>query len=194
MNALRANTMEIYKDFDSITLYDDFERDKIKIKTTPDAEDKDLGTEWIDVKYTENKKREVFTKIIEKARENKKYDFGIQPDQTTRITNFILLKQLEGEVFLVNHDQREVSIRFQEIGGNEDIVEEVVFDMEEISPADHDLLQEGSVVYWNIGYLDQASGRQRVSELRFRRLPIWTKRNIERLKEKAKSYKDFFSP
>ncbi len=114
--------------------------------------------------------------------------------QSESLINFIALKKLEGQVVSVDQEQKEVSIRFHEIGGNNQTVEEAVFDMEEISPSDYDLLEEGAIVYWNIGYLDQPEGRQRISELRFRRMPIWSKREIEKVEEKAKAFKEFFSP
>lgn len=44
--------------------------------------------------------------------------------------------------------------------------------LEEVSPGDRELLVEGAVFYWAIGYRDSPSGqRTRTSVLRFRRLP-----------------------
>ena len=114
--------------------------------------------------------------------------------QSESLTNFIALKKLEGQVTSIDQEQKEVSIRFHEIGGDNQVIEEAVFDMDEIPPSDYDLLEEGAIVYWNIGYLDQSGERKRISELRFRRMPIWSKREIERVEKKAKAFKDFFSP
>ena len=144
-----------------------------------------------------NKRRKAITEI--KNRIIKERNFAAKESVVKNflregLTNFIPLKQLEGQVVLVNQEQKEVSIRFHEIGGDNQIVEEAVFEMEEIPPSDYDLLEEGAIVYWNIGYLDQSGGRQRISELRFRRMPIWSKRDIERVEKKAKAFKEFFSP
>ncbi|MER8013329.1 hypothetical protein [Streptomyces griseoluteus] len=44
--------------------------------------------------------------------------------------------------------------------------------IEEVSPADLELLREGAIFYWSIGYRDLPSGqRVRASIIRFRRLP-----------------------
>ena len=43
-----------------------------------------------------------------------------------------------------------------------------------MDPEDLDLLEPGAVFYWNIGYRDRPSGRERISTIRFRRLPVWT--------------------
>jgi hypothetical protein len=65
--------------------------------------------------------------------------------------------------------------------GNEEIAE---IPIEEISSSDHDLLREGAVFYWTIGYRDSTSGqRERISIIRFRRLPMWTEKEILRAKE-----------
>ena len=110
-------------------------------------------------------------------------------------TNFLPLKKLEGQVISISQERKEILIQFHEIGGNKQIVEEAVFDMEEISPSDYDLLEEGAIVYWNIGYLDRLGGRrQRISELFFRRMPIWSKKDIESVNKEAEVLKDFFSP
>jgi hypothetical protein len=45
----------------------------------------------------------------------------------------------------------------------------------DLSEEDSELLEEGAVFYWFVGYNDSASGqRSRSSVLRFRRLPPWT--------------------
>jgi hypothetical protein len=50
---------------------------------------------------------------------------------------------------------------------------------EEVDEADRALIQPGAVFYWSIGYLDRPSGRVRASIIRFRRLPVWTKRELD---------------
>lgn len=50
---------------------------------------------------------------------------------------------------------------------------------EEVAQDDRALIAPGAVFYWSIGYLDRPSGRLRASILRFRRLPVWTKRELQ---------------
>ncbi len=64
--------------------------------------------------------------------------------------------------------------------------EEVELPLSDIPNDDEDLLEEGAVFYWAIGYRDEASGqRQRVSTLRFRRLPVWSTSELRAARERA---------
>jgi hypothetical protein len=64
--------------------------------------------------------------------------------------------------------------------------EEVELPLADIPAEDRDLLESGAVFYWAIGYRDEASGqRQRVSALRFRRLPVWSASELRAAKERA---------
>jgi hypothetical protein len=57
--------------------------------------------------------------------------------------------------------------------------------LDEVKPDDQSLIEPGAVFYWSIGYLDRPSARLRASIIRFRRLPTWTKREIETARTKA---------
>jgi len=63
---------------------------------------------------------------------------------------------------------------------NQDNPEEgVVLELAEIPPEDLHLAKPGAVFYWSIGYVEgPGTPRQRVSRIRFRRLPEWTKREL----------------
>ncbi len=64
--------------------------------------------------------------------------------------------------------------------------EETELPIEEVSPEDIDLLKPGAIFYWSIGYFDKLSGqRQRYSELRFQRIPKWSKEELKIVKNKA---------
>lgn len=64
--------------------------------------------------------------------------------------------------------------------------EEAEFSFEEVSEIDMELLEPGAFFYWNIGYHESKSGqRTRSSIIRFRRLPAWTKKEIESSKKRA---------
>jgi hypothetical protein len=88
---------------------------------------------------------------------------------------FISLAKREGVVLA--HTPTEFTARLTNIlDGVEDADAdlEAVFSLDEVSPSDRDLVKDGAIFYWNIGYYDDPSGqRHRVSEIRFRRLPAW---------------------
>jgi len=61
------------------------------------------------------------------------------------------------------------------------------FPFQEISDDDKVLVEEGAVFYWNIGYQISPSGqKRRTSLIRFRRLPAWRQKDLEKGIEKAK--------
>lgn len=64
--------------------------------------------------------------------------------------------------------------------------EEVEIGFEEIAKEDMELVKLGAVFYWNIGYHERHSGRERSSIIRFRRLPVWSQDEIDSDKLKAK--------
>ena len=67
-----------------------------------------------------------------------------------------------------------------------DSEKEAEIPIEAVTPDDLELLQPGAIFYWTIGYDISPSGtRRRSSELRFRRLPAWTKKDIERVRNRA---------
>ncbi len=52
--------------------------------------------------------------------------------------------------------------------------------LEQVDEGDHWLIEPGAVFYWNIGYTYRPSGKSTTSSLRFRRLPLWSKREKNR--------------
>ncbi len=58
----------------------------------------------------------------------------------------------------------------------------------EISDEDLQLIEPGAVFYWNIGYqVDPSGQRKRASVIRFRRLPIWTPKELSDAKRWAEN-------
>lgn len=91
---------------------------------------------------------------------------------------FIALQKWEGRV--VSRTESTFGAVVVALRGvpTEEIVE---FDLEEITPDDIPMVVEGAVFYWSIGYREERSGeRSRSSVIRFRRLPAWSQRDIER--------------
>jgi len=72
--------------------------------------------------------------------------------------------------------------------------EEAELPIAEISKEDLDLIEPGAIFYWNIGYLDKWSGqRTRASVIRFRRLPKWTRKEIEAATREAEQIQEFLN-
>jgi len=63
--------------------------------------------------------------------------------------------------------------------------EEAVFFINEISLEERKMIVEGALFYWNIGYEIRNGQRRSVSEIRFRRLPKISKREIDLGKKRA---------
>lgn len=96
---------------------------------------------------------------------------------------FISLQKWEGTVIEINKEfftARLVNLTCKAPD------EEAEIGIEEISHEDVNLLKPGAIFYWNIGYNDKPSGRLRVSLIRFRRLPVWSEKEIITAKTKAK--------
>lgn len=75
-----------------------------------------------------------------------------------------------------------------------DAVDELAdFPFDEISDDDRNLVKEGAVFYWNIGYKLQPTGqKERSSIIRFRRLPAWTRKEIETAEKNADKLTSIF--
>lgn len=104
---------------------------------------------------------------------------------------FIALQRWEGTVLKIEGDTfwaRLVDLRTQTAD------EEAELFVEDVSDSDRGLLREGAVFYWSIGYRDHVTGqRERTSTLRFRRLPQWSNRELERIEERADAAAEILS-
>ena len=97
---------------------------------------------------------------------------------------FELLQQWEGVVQTVAGDTFMVALR--DLTNPSHVNEDAEIDIQEISPDDITLLQPGAVLYWSIGYETTHSGqRKRVSAIRLRRMPVWSKRDVNDVKRRA---------
>lgn len=97
-------------------------------------------------------------------------------------TRFVSLQKWECTVLNISHDS--FTARLIDLTGNGPD-EEAEFSRDEVDPEDIDLLETGAVFYWNIGYRDRASGRERISTIRFRRLPVWTADELKIARQEA---------
>ncbi len=92
---------------------------------------------------------------------------------------FRIIQKWEGTVIEVTNDT--IVVELKTISGEEgDLIAEIF--MEEVDRDDRTLVIPGAVFYWNIGYLQQPSGTMRISLIRFRRLPPWNKRQLQKAK------------
>jgi hypothetical protein len=103
---------------------------------------------------------------------------------------FSLLQQWEGTVLRVGRDEFDASLR--DMTDPRNPLEQATFFIEEVSPGDAALLEPGAVFYWAVGYETQAGQRSRKSTIRFRHLPRWTRKDLQRVNERAKLMEDLF--
>lgn len=97
---------------------------------------------------------------------------------------FVSLQKWEGVVLAIEQDSFLARLLDLSQGTSE---EEGEFSIDDVSEEDRLLLKPGAIFYWNIGYHDSRTGqRRKVSEIRFRRLPAWTAREIEAAEREAR--------
>jgi len=100
---------------------------------------------------------------------------------------FQLLQQWEGRVS--NISDAEFTAVLRDLTDPSKPDEEATFSLEEIPEQDKGLVVTGAIFYWVIGYRMSASGQKtRSSDLRFRRLPVWTRAEIKRLAKRAEEF------
>lgn len=63
--------------------------------------------------------------------------------------------------------------------------ETAVLSTNDVDPDDRELLVPGGVFYWSIGYRDGPSGRETISVMRFRRLPAWDEKRLNKIRREA---------
>lgn len=106
--------------------------------------------------------------------------------------SFQMLQQWTGQVKQVTTDSFVAIISDTTNPNKPD--EEVELELEEVAPDDMRLVRPGSLFYWAVGYEDGIGvPRQRVSRIRFRRLPGITSRDIARARDTAKRLDALFA-
>lgn len=104
---------------------------------------------------------------------------GSLPLESVRV-----LQQWEGVVTEVADDSFFADL--QDLNDSAEPIEVVELPFEEVPKDDWPLLQEGAVFYWSIGYETTAGGTlRRMSEIRLRRTPRWTKRAHRQAEQRA---------
>ena len=118
------------------------------------------------------------------------YDKPIYPDP--RKYGFSSMQKWEGTVVEVSEDSflaRLVDItNSTNNDGSEEIVE---IPNEDVSSKDDlELIVPGAIFYWNIGYQTVNSQAIKASIIRFRRLPKWSAKKKESIRQKGKAFMD----
>lgn len=88
----------------------------------------------------------------------------------------------EGVVLDVGDDEITVQL-IDKTNGTPDC--EAILSISEVDDEDKDLVREGAVFYWHVGYEMRPSGRKRSSMIRFRRMPAWTTTDLKRVEKRA---------
>jgi hypothetical protein len=97
----------------------------------------------------------------------------------------VAMQEWEGTVVEINEDQ--FAARLIDVTNRRKYPdEEATFPITELSESDTYLLRAGAIFRWVIGIQRLPGGtKQRISQLVFRRLPMWTKADIDRADELA---------
>lgn len=102
--------------------------------------------------------------------------------QTTKVT---VLKEWEGVVDWIEDEW--FRARLTDIEHRQADPELVEINIEDVAPEDRHLIERGAVFYWDIGRKQDRFGSvQNFSEIRFRRMPAWSKRDLEKARAEAK--------
>jgi hypothetical protein len=97
---------------------------------------------------------------------------------------FIALQEWEGVVSDI--EDNTFIARLTDITSRENPEEEADFPIDDLRRDDIKLLQPGAVFRWVIGYETKKDGtKRRASEIIFRRLPQWTKKDIQEADKEA---------
>lgn len=101
-----------------------------------------------------------------------------------KLPTFRLLQNWEGYVQAVSGDN--VQVILSDLTNPRNPREESDIPLEDISSDDRDLVAPGAMFYWSIGYRRTVFGQvERVSSIRFRRLPTMSARTEQRAKTEA---------
>ena len=92
--------------------------------------------------------------------------------------SFITLNKWEGKILCQTDNGYVAEIR-DAITPNEPL-EEIELGFDDVSDNDKKLAVPGAIFYWVIGYLVKPTGRIKTSEFRFRRLPVWTQKELDK--------------
>ncbi|MCQ4313484.1 hypothetical protein NAV33_16540 [Pseudomonas stutzeri] len=98
-------------------------------------------------------------------------------------SSFIAEQEWEGCVLSIYEGQ--ITALLQDLS-RPGLEEQAVFDVDEVSEIYRDLVKEGAIFRWSIGYQRQKGGtKSRLSSLVFRRMPAWNSKDLAKSQEEA---------
>lgn len=100
--------------------------------------------------------------------------------------SFVAEQEWEGYVTEVNGDEFKAHL----IDLSDETTEEIAeFSIDEVSSIHKELVKEGAIFRWSIGYERTRGGTKRkVSSIIFRRLPAWTKKELSKSLNEVESF------
>lgn len=103
---------------------------------------------------------------------------------------FATLEQYEGTVTSIEGEEFVARLRNTL---EEEPLQQATFPLNLVSESDRDLVAEGAVFYWSIGYRIEPHGQRSLSShVVFRRLPAWSKQDIAKLEKRSAALDEFF--
>lgn len=94
---------------------------------------------------------------------------------------------------VISATDQELTVRLEDLTNRDNPDELIVLSRDEIDDREQSLVKPGALFYWYIGYRQGYKySKERISIIRFRRLPSWTAREIQESEKLAKEYADFF--
>ena len=125
-----------------------------------------------------------------------RYSRAVIQNESTTIGHIIddIKQEFSCVVTAIDTSEEEFSAQISDITSPENPDEEVWLSFNEIQDSDLEQLTVGDSFVWYIGYQQgPLVSRQSFSKIRFRRLPVWSQREIEVASSRAKELSDFFT-
>ncbi|WP_020161267.1 hypothetical protein [Methylobacter marinus] len=94
---------------------------------------------------------------------------------------------------VISATDQELTVRLEDLTNRDNPDELIVLSRDEIDDKDQSLVKPGALFYWYIGYRQGFKySKERISIIRFRRLPSWTTKEIQESEKLAEEYANFF--
>lgn len=120
----------------------------------------------------------------------------VQPEAKVTVTpSFIYLDRQVWEGTVMERGRDSFVARVIDQTKPTNPAEQVTFSFEEVSPDDHQLVEEGASFYWRMGTERSPAGQvKNVSLINFRRLPQWSHTSIDRAERNARELASILFP
>jgi len=118
---------------------------------------------------------------------------GIVPrPASSSVGYFRLLQSFEGVV--TERTEHSIFAQISDKTNSQNPDEIVEIPLEELTPEDLPIAVVGAIFYWSIGYKDSpGEPRRRISQIRFQRLPGWSRQELLAAQSFAAEYRSLFS-